>query len=545
MNPFDAPPGALGGTPSLPPPAPPTAPVTPAAPRPSVVPVVAPAPSPARPPMMVVAPGGVANPMEQIAAARRMRARRKRTSRLVVVVLVVALVAGGAFAATRFLGDDGGTPDSWSGELAPLAAQVEQLRVLEFQHPLRLEHLDPVEFDTRLQELTAPAPTSPDTPDQGPAYRAALVDAFGITPTPSTVGVDVAWLPTSDVLVMRGDTIDPIDEAAIVHELTLALLAQFAATSAGTSAGTGSSELSTAVIQHADAAFTARAYIAQLPPDVQASIGATPLPVPASAGLPAAPWPMLDAVHAPFTLGGTLVENARNQRGVVGSNDLLRAPPDEYAVMNPWTTFSEKRGNFEAIPRLPIDAVVIEQSKDLTGVEMLVALDAWLPWTVAGDALLGWVDGTYTTYRTTPDGPLCAAVAVMVPSTDSAETLSAFTFWTTAMGSTGVPEVEAGTFAATGSDSADTVHVQLCERGATAPIAPPPVVTTVAAMMFERSLVPVGKANFVQVRTELCTAAALIDDPVSAPLVALTARDAAQAAQLDALMATARQACAA
>lgn len=493
--------------------------------------------------MMVPTPGRAANPMEQIAAARTVRVRRRRTSRMVTGVLVVALLAGGAFAATRLVGgDDGGTPDRWSDELAPLAAQVEQLRALTFEHPVRLEHLDPIEFDRRLAELDAPPVTAVGA---GPTYSADLLDLFGITPTASTVGVDVAWLPTSDVIVMRGSTIDAVHEAALVHELTLALLAQFAATPAGTSTGTPSSALTTAAVRQADANTTTATYVAKLRPDAQAEVAAVPLPVPASAGMPAAPWPLLDAVHAPFALGDALVERAALNRGVVGVNDLLRAPPDEYAVLNPWTAFSNRVGDFEAVPRLPPGAVVIEQSKDITGVEMLVALDTWLPWTTSSDALLSWVDGTYTTYRIGADGPLCAALAVMVLSSVSADVSGVFTFWAAAMGSTGVPEVEPNTFTASDSASADTVHVQLCVRGAGAPAAPPQTVPTVSAMMFERSLVPAGKADFSQVRTELCIAAALIDDPVSAPLVVLPVRDAAQAAQLDALAATARERCAA
>jgi hypothetical protein len=353
----------------------------------------------------------------------------------------------------------------------------------------------------------------------------------------------VAWLPTSDVIVMRGENIDPIDEVAIVHELTLAGLTQMAATPAGTRVGTPSSALSEAAIEQAAAAAAAAAYVERLRPDAQAAIGSAPLPVPATAGLPAAPWPLLDAVHAPFTLGEALVANATDQRGVIGIHDLLRSPPDEYAVMNPWTAFSEKEGDFEATPRLPAGAVPIETAKDLTGVELLIAIDTWLPWTVSSDALLGWVDGTYTTYRTAPDGPLCAAVAVMVLSTYSDDLAVAFTYWATAMGSTGRPEVEAGTFTAAGSSSADTVHIQLCARPDGAPVAPPQTVPTVAAMMFERSLAPVSNGTFLLVRTELCTAAALIDDPVAAPLVMLPVRDAAQAAQYDALFAAARDGC--
>jgi hypothetical protein len=243
------------------------------------------------------------------------------------------------------------------------------------------------------------------------------------------------------VIIMRGETVTPTIEAAMVHELTVALLAQFAASPAGYSTGTPSSTLTTAAVVQADADHVTGEYLSALPPATQTTIGAAPLPTPSSAGLQASPWPLLDAVHEPFALGATLVANTRNQRGSSAVNDLLRAPPDEYVVMNPWTAFSEKRGDFEGVPEVPVGAVVIQPNVDLTGVEMLIALDHWLPWTMASDALLTWLDGTYTTYRPMANGPLCAAVAIQVPTTATPLLVEALTFWSTAMGAPVVPTV--------------------------------------------------------------------------------------------------------
>ena len=547
MNPFDAPPAAPhAGGPTLP--APPPRPTT-------TPPVEVPRPAPTAPafdartmlPGTPPPPVGVgSHPMEQLAGMRAARARRRRTSRVVSVIVVLALLGGGAFAFLRLRGDDSGTPSSWPDELAPLVASVERLRSLEFQHPLRLEYLDNTEFDARLEEFAVAPPSAPEA---GTRYRTELLDLFGMVPgARSTVQVDVAWLPASDVIVVRGETITPTIEAALVHELTVAVLAQFAQTPSGTPTVTSSSSLATAAIVQGDADRVADLYVAQLPPATAAAIGTDLLPVPASAGLQAAPWPLLDAMHVPFVLGEELVADAMLPNGVVGVNDRLRTPPDESVVANPWSPWAEKRGDFEAVPIVPPGSLVIESAVDLTAVEMLVAFDTWLPWTTAGDAVLVWLDGTYTTYRATPGGPLCAAVAVMVPTTATTYVVEAFTFWSTAMGAPVAPEVETATVVsnlpgADPGDTADTVRMTLCARDPAAPVAPAPIVPTIDAMLFERSLVPAGVHTFDVALPSLCTAAILIDDPVSAALLMVPTRDAAQEAQLAALTATASGRC--
>lgn len=486
------------------------------------------------------------NPMDRLAEMRATRARRRRASRIVSVIVLLALVGGGAFTFVRLRGDDTGTPSSWPDDLAPLADSVERLRSLEFQHPLRLEHLDDVEFDERLEEFAAAPPTSPDA---GAAYVAELLDVFGMAPgTPSPVRVDVAWLPSSDVLVVRGEELTPTIEAALVHELAVALLAQFAQTPNGAPTVASSTALSTAAIVQGDADRVTDLYLAQLPPATVTAIGPGLLPVPASAGLQAAPWPLLDAMHAPFVLGEELVADAMLPNGVVGVNDELRTPPDESVVANPWSPWAEKRGDFEAVPKVPAGALIIESSVDLTAVEMLMALDTWLPWTTASDAVLIWIDGTYTTYRAVAGGPLCAATAVMVPTQSTGYVVEAFTFWSTAMGAPVTPEVETGTVvsnlpSADPGDTIDTVRMNLCARGPGAPVAPTPIVPTIDALLFERSVVPSGVHTFDMALPSLCTAATLIDDPVAAALLMLPVRDAAQDAQLAELTATASGRC--
>lgn len=122
-------------------------------------------------------------------------------------------------------------------------------------------------------------------------------------------------------------------------------------------------------------------------------------------------------------------------------------------------------------------------------------------------ALDTWVSGTYTTYRTTPTGPLCVAIAAAFNGAPDAFR-DAVLWWSGAMGVPATPTVEGS-----------TVHFSLCARGATSTLPPKPTVSTTLAIVIESSAVTAGEDTPGDVRRMLCAARRVIDDPTLAPIL--------------------------
>jgi hypothetical protein len=138
---------------------------------------------------------------------------------------------------------------------------------------------------------------------------------------------------------------------------------------------------------------------------------------------------------------------------------------------------------------------------------------------MARSALDSWAGGSYTSYRTTPRGPLCVAIAAAFdgPADRFAE---AVTWWTAAMGRPATPLV-----------NGQLVTFSICARGVGGTLPPEPAVSTTSAILVETSSVPSAAADTpAKVQTLLCAVRTVIDDPALAPVIsagpAVVAKDA-------------------
>jgi hypothetical protein len=134
-------------------------------------------------------------------------------------------------------------------------------------------------------------------------------------------------------------------------------------------------------------------------------------------------------------------------------------------------------------------------------------MDAWLTWSLARGALDTWVSGTYTTYRASPSGPLCVAIAAAFSGSPEVFR-DAVLWWSGAMG-----------FPTTAAIDDRTVHFSLCARGATSTMPPKPLVSTTLAIVIESAAVPTEADTPKKVQSMLCAARKVIDDPQLAPLL--------------------------
>jgi hypothetical protein len=277
------------------------------------------------------------------------------------------------------------------------------------------------------------------------------------------------------------------------------------------------------------------AYLARLTPEDQAlaTAGNTITPE-AAAVLATVPWPVVELGYAPYQLGPAFLQSIYLREGNRGVDELFEDPPTERMLLTPWKSLTHD-ADAEVKVVEPKLAMPVQASKPLSLVQLLVMLDAWLPWTMARGALDTFAGAGYTTYRFDAQGPLCMTATVQFDG-DPKPFSDALLWWAGASGSSTEPII-----------TGNRVTFEACARGAAAPSPPPPVISPSRAVIIENSTVPVGAEveGVRDVKPFLCTARALIDNPNIAPLLVKQGLSAGEVAAVDAARNEALRTCAA
>lgn len=460
--------------------------------------------------------------------------------KVLLLLLLVAMVGGGVFAYQKYMPQDPPHPDAWDPQVAPLADFVERERGLTFEHPVFVDLLSDADYAS----VTAAAAADGDHTTSA-TDRAELLNAFGLGNGGDLAATDdrldharsiARYLPDTDRIAVRASAIaDPATRLVLVHELTHALQAQ-----RFTPVTTGPHALAQHAIAEADARRIAQAYRVGLTGDEEAQVatvlGADPEFTALTEGLERAaaihevPLPLLDLSAATHQLGARLVLGAIARSGNAGVDDLLNHPPADRTLLSPWTIDSPDAGPME-LP-LPEGAISVVDRTDLTMLDMLVVLDAWLPYTVARGAVDLWVRGDYVAFRRTAGGPLCVDVGIQLAGGADAMG-AALAFWAAASGSAATPVVDG-----------NNIRFETCSRGPAATVPPPAVVGTATAVAFEQASVPTDAATDLHSALPyVCTARAMVDNPDLAPLIAKAVRTPAEQAVLEQARAAMTPAC--
>ncbi len=439
--------------------------------------------------------------------------RGDRWKRLVLPVLVIALLAGGAvvlFRDTLFPKDSAPShPAEWDERVAPIAEFVGTQRQLEWIHPVYVDFLAEADFVALFDQ-----PTAPLSDDEESAARSSslLYDAFGLAvnynpsqgqSTVSAVTTLGFYSPATDHVYLRGDQLTPAVRVVLAHELTHALQAQHFDLATG---GPGDLELRSVV--EADALRIEDVYIATLSEADQASASqANSLAPDAEQGLSDVPWAVVEQRYAPYVLGPMLVGDVYATGGNAGVDDLLRTPPTEEILLNPWLYGDPAQEPVDVPMESPLGTTVIDKPQPMSEVDTLIMLDAWLPWTQARQALDGWAGSAYTSYQR--ESTVCFTATVSFD--DSADRFAAaITAWAAASGSSATPITVV-----------NDVTFEACNRGAGAKEPPAPVVSPLQAMQVEHEAIAQAGASptTAQIEKYQCFAAHLIDDDLVAPLL--------------------------
>jgi hypothetical protein len=302
--------------------------------------------------------------------------------------------------------------------------------------------------------------------------------------------------------VIRGSEVTPAVRVVVAHELVHALQAQHFALVLG-----GPDDLALRSIVEADALRVEEAFLTTLSPADQA-LATEQLAVDETAPDPLSTVPsaIVEQTTAPYVLGPMLVERVHASDGNEGVNRLLRNPPTEEVLINP-RLHATPQNDAEPLVSVPPGATVIEDVEQLSMLDTLSMLDAWLPWKQARTALDGWNGGGYVSYVRS-DGLVCFAInASFDGSTQPFET--AVRKWAQATGSTATPVTAGG-----------RVSFEACQRGPSAVAPPPAVVPLTAALFLEQSVLDLAPPG--DVVPWQCFARVMIDDPTAAPLLLKT-----------------------
>jgi hypothetical protein len=426
--------------------------------------------------------------------------------RLVGMLVLMGLVVGGLFAYRQYRAAETPHPDAWDPRVVDLVQFVETTRGLAFEHPVFVDFLDDATFVANFGD-TEDAPLR--APTEQRAYENELLDALGLTnggdvataqATMAAANAYSSYTPATDRIAVRGTELTPAVRAALTHQLTHALQAQYFDLRGR------SDEPGMKATAEADAMRVEAAYRAGLSSEEQVAAQQAPPPAADAASMAAVPWTLVELQYAPYVLGPRLVNDVFTARGNAGVDELMTQPPTDEQLISPWSWHAgDPPTSITTEAVAPEGSTVVESNKPLSVLQMLVSMDAWLTWTMARSALDHWVGGTYTSYRTSPSGPLCVAIAAVFDGPGD-RFADAVIWWTTAMGAAATPVV-----------NGQYVTFSVCARGASGALPPQPQVSTTTAILVEANSVPADADTPGKVQTLLCAARTVIDDPALAP----------------------------
>lgn len=433
---------------------------------------------------------------------------------MVVRVLLVVLLVGGGLAAgsqlvRRVADPQAALPalpttvpitvapaNSWPDDIADLVAFVERERGRPFVAPVVIEFVDPAVYDAGAEQHPEPL-QRPLTVEE---FRQVL-DALQlpvVDPAPIDDG-GVRFEPVRRTIRVRGDDLEPSMRTAAVGALTRAWLDQHASFP---------SNVDARAIFAGEVARVQDAFVAAEP-------GATPRrPEQVSVDQYDAKMPLIVARGELARVGRVVVDRQFTLAGTGGVDALLDGAGEPDALIAPWGSPTQPVDPIMMLPQAPAGSTGVEFPRVMGPYELLLILDAWLPWSQVRPAIDGLSQATYSSHVPAGGGAVCVEITARFVS-DRQPFLDVVSAWAFASGSVATPVV----------DPDGTVVVSSCADGSS--LAPPPApISTARAVAVEAALVGLlPDASSVAVAQVLCAARAVIDDPGAGPSLAGGAPD--------------------
>jgi len=431
--------------------------------------------------------------------------------RVVAGLIVVALIAGVLAVVFRqsLFPSAGDYPDKWDPRVTEIVRFVENTRGLTFKHPIPINFLAEADFVHLFDEPAGGGLDDETAKAYSDIYDAqGLAVGYDITAGESTVSAVTTlgyYTPTDDAIYIRGNELTAPVRVVLAHELTHALQGQYFDFQLG-----GADDLEIRSIVEADAMRVEDVYTSRLTEQERKEAdAANTLSDDSADDLADVPWAVVEQRYAPYALGPELVADVFADGGNAGVDALIRNPPSESELLSPWTY---GQGSAEAAIAVdtPTDAHLLEGPQALSELQLLIMFDAWLPWTEARGALDGWAGGGYASYeKGGKGGDVCFTAKVQLTA-GAATFADAVRDWAAASGSSATPAVDG-----------DAVTFEACARGSAAQAPATPIISPLQALVLEHDAVGLAGSDPTaeQIKGYQCFAAALIDDPIAAPLL--------------------------
>jgi hypothetical protein len=373
---------------------------------------------------------------------------------LVITSCAVALVAGtlpaGAAPRARVSGP------KWDLKIAPIAAEVEQLRGLNFDHAVPVHYLDDKAFQKR---LLGPDKSPSSTQSKALKQTEDQLRAFGLVDKGFDLhassrkamgaGTLAFYDPRDQQVFVRGhDTTAPATRVTLAHELTHALQDQhFNLLKLQAEAFADKNLPIVKAIIEGDATYVQNAFAAKMSAEQRKAYEATKSDESAQAEKLDVPEIIKVELGVPYALGEGLIATMRAAKGHTAEDDLFRnVPSSDLPLIDPTTALAHTKVDTVPVPKLAAGDKQVGVPDRLGAVDLFVVLASRLPAVDAMRAAELWRgDRTITFER---KGLPCATVDVVgADSSATAKIRATLQQWTAAAGGATAVNAASGHYA--------------------------------------------------------------------------------------------------
>ena len=413
------------------------------------------------------------------------------------------------------------TPKRWDARIAPIAHEVENLRKLEFEHPVAVEFLGEAAFEKRVAvdkgKLSASDKRSAER-SQSQLRAVGLigpdVDLLEATSSLQQSGVLAYYEDATKKITVKGKNADDVTtRVTLAHELTHALQDQhFDLTALQRDAVKTHSTTVLRTVIEGDAVRIQNSYVDSLSKADRTSYaaalaqqGSDARTEQTDAGVPES----LSVIYeAPYDLGPIMLDAVLADRQEAGINELFRDPPtSDSAYLTPSTLLDDTKLSTIATPKLragetrsgradSFGAFALYQvlASRIDPATALAAADGW-----GGDAMITFTKGGTTCLRSNFVGRDRAKTAAIG---------AALSQWAAAMPA-GSANVEDGT----------GIVLTACDPGAAGTEAPNRALAALVLAVTRDGLFLEVVKQGAPVRVAVCTSDTLVRDPVFSPIL--------------------------
>ncbi len=368
--------------------------------------------------------------------------RRLVTAAVAATVALTAFATSSAGAVSRPAED---APDHWDRRVAPIAAQVEKLRGLEFEHPVPVQYLSDAAFRKRIGAQSSKL-TKRDR--RQVADLQATLRAFGLIDadtdivkslrTVSEAGTAAYYDIAAKKIVIRGKgPLDADHKATLAHELTHVLqdqhfdLQKLRADAAGSK--TVSSGALTGVIE-GDAERIKDKYLRTLSRADRTAYDAATQKAgdAAESEIASAPELVKAEFTAPYVFGPLVLDVLTAHGGNHAVDDAFgRGAPTDKVYLDPTEALHDPTTTPVRTPSIPKGAHRIGEAGQIGAFDLYTLLASRIDRQTALTAADGWTGDRYVTYRS--DGRVCARATIATAAAGTRATVAALQGWSSSM----------------------------------------------------------------------------------------------------------------